>query len=726
MNVDPFWLNDRILPSDANDPKEVSKLGRALADLGEDTGDLSRPAVTEAVRRFQDSRGLKVDGLAQVNGPTAQRIAAERHERQTAEKPPAQKRILGEQHSVPVRDAVGAGGRNRPLDRQSVMQALAIGNYLSRYAALNPAAFQPGTEDPELERAIVRFRSKQGIRENGPLAPGSLTLRVLNQITAPRLHRYLADDPTNVPQPPERAAVVRNSPDSPTARAVPFRDEDQVAHEAAQDQEIAERQADRVRQEVAAVDRGEAAPAAATDPSLQALHDDPELKDMTARQIDRIREIAAESEVDLNDAETRSRLGAYMREKEPDFLTALLEKYQAGKLDARKLERLTENWARQVSTHGASPIAVARLKAGTEVLRQALLDEGVGAEDTVAKIEKLMAGAGQGEPEVPLLFEFFPGLGEALSAADAARYLAEAQAADAAGNTAEANAAWNAFALAAAGAVPFVGKAVKLLRHVKVVRKAQEAIDAQRARKEILKREKDFGKKFESKSARELFGDEAWGKLDETTQGVLETSFSHIKGKQGEAYFHQLIDKAALEAPLSGTSHLRRVRITLKDGTTRIRHFDEITTADIRPALFGLIVRKTRNEKGTAFEFKVGSSQLSGNQKAVDDAIKGGDQAKSHLSGALTEKGLSLPIQVDSVHQLRIPIDALPRDELVNAMKSALGKKDVPQNVIDDFEKKFDAAYALNRELRVNGLDGLADGITIARALGVEANTDVE
>ncbi len=372
MNVDPFWLNDRIVPSDANDPREVRKLGRALAELGEDTGDHSRPAVTEAVRRFQDSRGLKVDGLAQVNGPTAQRIAAERHERQTTDRLPAQKRVLGEQHSVPVRDTVGAGGRNRPEDRQSVMQALAIGNYLSRYAALHPASLQPGADDPELERALARFRSKQGIRENGPLAPGSLTLRLLNQITAPRLHHYLADDPTNVPHPPEKAAVVRNSPDSPTARAVPFRDEAQATHEAAQDQEIARRQADRVGAEMAAVDRGEAAPASGTDPSLQALHDDPELKDMTARQLDRIREIATESALDLEQPETRARLGAYMREKEPDFLTALQEKYDAGKLDTRKLERLTENWARQVSTHGASPIAVARLKAGTEVLRQAL------------------------------------------------------------------------------------------------------------------------------------------------------------------------------------------------------------------------------------------------------------------------------------------------------------------------------------------------------------------
>lgn len=64
MNVDPFWLNDRVLPSEANDPQELARLGRALAEVGEDPGDLSRPAVTEAVRRFQDSRGLKVDGEA--------------------------------------------------------------------------------------------------------------------------------------------------------------------------------------------------------------------------------------------------------------------------------------------------------------------------------------------------------------------------------------------------------------------------------------------------------------------------------------------------------------------------------------------------------------------------------------------------------------------------------------------------------------------------------------
>ncbi len=26
MNVDPFWLHDRVLPSEANDPQEVARL----------------------------------------------------------------------------------------------------------------------------------------------------------------------------------------------------------------------------------------------------------------------------------------------------------------------------------------------------------------------------------------------------------------------------------------------------------------------------------------------------------------------------------------------------------------------------------------------------------------------------------------------------------------------------------------------------------------------------
>ncbi len=283
-----------------------------------------------------------------------------------------------------------------------------------------------------------------------------------------------------------------------------------------------------------------------------------------------------------------------------------------------------------------------------------------------------MAGAGQGEPEVPLLFEFFPGLGEALSAADAAKYLAQAQAADAAGNTAEANAAWNAFALAAAGAVPFVGKAVKLLRHVRVVQKAEEAItsaiapilnaiteqarktkvvqkvealtDAQRARREILKREKDFAMKFEAKPAREIIGDDAWSKLDKETQNVVERAFTDVKGIQGEVFLKQLIERAGLEAPMKGENFQRRVHLEVPGAEKPLeRRYDEITIGNIKPLLGGILVRRTKGPNGTGFEIKVASSKLSHNEKIIDEAIKSGKVGKSSPSRKAIADGFSLP-----------------------------------------------------------------------------------
>ncbi|MDF1734235.1 MAG: hypothetical protein P1U37_03050 [Minwuia sp.] len=689
--------------------------------------------------------------MAKVNGPTAQRIAAERHARQTATRPARAQRVLGQQHAVPVRDSVGAGAANHPDDRTSAMRALALGGYLSRYGALNPRQLEAGATDPELERALQQFRRKQGIRETGPLTPGSESLALLNRITAPRLHAFLDGDPTSTPQPPEKAAaVVRDSPDSPTARVVPFRDEAREAHEAEQDREIAARQAQHVKQAMDAVERGETEPPPSQrpDPVAHALNEDHTLKDMTERQLDRIRQIAGESDLDLLDAATRDRVGRYMREHEPDFLTPLEHKFHDGEISLQQLERQAEMQARQVSTHGSNPIAVARMKATTEVLKQAYLKEGATAQDTVAKIEKLMAGAGQGEPEVPLLFEFFPGIGEALSAADAAKHLARAQAADAAGNTAEADAAWNAFALATAGAVPFVGKAVKLLRHVKLVRKAEEAItsattpilnaiakqlrktkvvqqaeklvDTQRARKEILEREKDFGKKFEAKSAREVLGDDAWSKLDKETQTAVEKTFTDVKGKQGEVFLKQLINRAGLGMPMKGTKFQRKVHLEVPGATKPLeRRYDEITIGDIKPLLGGMIVRRTKGPNGTGFEIKVASSKLNCNQKIIDDAIMGNEVGMSSPSRKAVADGYSLPDNIDHVRQLRIPLWSIPKDDLASALRVALQKKRVPGSVIDQFEERLDIAYRLQANLEVNGRINLGDSVTIAAVLGV-------
>jgi|GEM_PF-1684419 len=750
MNVDPFWLHDRVLPSEANDPQEVARLGRALAEVGEDPGDLSRPAVTAAARRFQDSRGLKVDGVVQVNGPTAQRIAAERHERQTAARPARPRRVLGEQQAVPVRESVGPGGQNRAEDRASTMRGLALGGYFSRFGALNPLQLEAGAADPELERALARFRSKQGIRETGPLAPGSDSLTVLNRITAPRLHAFLNDDPTSVPQPPEQAAVVRDSPDSPTARAVPSRDEARESHEAEQDREIASRQARHVKREMDAVERGETAPPPLPrpDPVARALKDDPSLKDMTPRQLDRIRELGKESDLDLLDASTRERVGRYMREHEPDFLTALEERYREGRISLAKLERQAEMQTRRLSTHGANPIAVARQDATLQVLKQAMMDEGAEAREALARVEALMESNGQGDEDLPLLLEFVPGVGELISATEAAKYLAEARAAERDGNDAQANAAWTAFALAVGGAVPVLGKAVKLLRHINVVKKAEEritrttapilnaalkqarktkagkmveeAIDAQRARKEILERENDFKKPFESKSAQELFGDEAWSALDGKTQHALNKTFDHIKGVQGEVFLKKLIERARLEAPMKDTRFQRRVFVNMPGENEPLqRHFDEITTGKIKPILGGMIVWKTKGPHGTGYEIKVASSKLNSNQKTIDDAIKGGAAGTTAASEAALAAKKSLPAEIDSVRQLRIPIWSIPQGELADAMRTALREKGVPGIVINQFEERLDIAYKLQANLEKSGANDIGDALTIAAIIGV-------
>lgn len=463
MQTDPFWLSDRIVDQDANDPLQVARFGRALRQAGEDVPDLSQPAVSRAARRFQASRGLKVDGEAMVNGPTEQRLAGEILALQSVGQPAENRQLLGPRAHVPIRAPVGPGGRNLPGDRKALLRPLAMGGYLSRFGALNPTALAAGQEDAELNRALDAFRAGQGIAEKGSVTPGSETLRLLDQMVAPMLHRLIGPDvtrPRPVPQKPA-ATVVRNRPESATARAVPFRDEKRIAHEAAQDQALALAQARDIAAEMAAARRGDIMLEEPADQTVMGgdgqdslagrvvedatssgqLPEDSRLDDLTDRQRKRLQEIAAESGFDLADADVRHRLGGYMREHEPDFTTALEAKLKSGKLSTAKLERLAGNMARQVSTHGANQTSIARLDAATDVLKQALLAEGLDENLATNKVADLLEKSGRGEIDVPLLLELLPGVSEIMSLAETAEHIATIRKAQASGNLAEANAA---------------------------------------------------------------------------------------------------------------------------------------------------------------------------------------------------------------------------------------------------------------------------------------------
>ncbi|MDF1719588.1 MAG: hypothetical protein P1U65_02840 [Minwuia sp.] len=738
MQTDPFWLSDRIVDQDANDPLEVARFGRALRQAGEDVPDVSQPTVSRAARRFQASRGMKVDCEAMVNGPTEQRLAGELFARQTTGRPAANRQLLGPRAHVPVRAPVGPGGRNLPRDRKLLLRSLAMGGYLTRFAALNPADLPPGQDDPELTRALDAFRTGQGIRERGPVTPGSETLRLLDQMVAPKLHMLIGPDVAQprTAQPKPAARIVRNRPESATARAVPFRDEKHIAHEAAQDHALAVAQAGDIVTEMAAARRGDivrddqtlsggqaedslAGNAAEEASKPRRLPDDPRLDDLTDRQRQRLVEIATESGFDLTDAALRARLGAYMRAHEPDFTTALEAKVASGKLDVAKLERLTGNIARQVSTHGADRTSLARLDAATDVLKQTLLKEGLDNDLAADKVTELLEKSGRGEVDVPLLLELMPGVGEIISLAETAEHIATIREARRTGNIAEANAAWTALALAAAGVVPFAGKVIRLARTGGLLKAARSTIDSQAARRDLSMMRKQFDTPFEATNVRKYIPDEVWNGFDQKTQNAFLKSISHAQGRQGEATLRDLMDRAGLHRPVTDHSLQKRYVVRLPDGTDQTRLLDEVAYGRFKSVLGGLIIRKIDGDKAFGYEVKVASARLTKQQKRADEAIMAKGRVKSNRSDRAVKLGIELPEIEDDLHHLRMPISSIPQENLVRDLTETLRDKGLKDRDIAVFTDAFDMAYEMDRQLRKAGRPDLAGKLTVGAVIGL-------
>lgn len=726
MPINPFRLHDRIVPEDANDPVQVRAFAQALRDVGEPVPGDDTASVTQAARRFQASRGLAVDGVARVNGPTAQRLAGERHARQVAASPPPPKQTLHDLHSVPIRETVGSGGRNRPEDRASIQRALALTNHFSRFGALNPVALSQGTEDPELNRGVEGFRRKHGIDESGPVAVGSWTLGLLNDITAPILHHLIGPDASR-PVGQESSAVppvVRNNPDSATARSVPFHDEKRIAHEVTQDHAIAMQQARHIRQEMDAVSRGEVAPppsaaerklskpaAVASGPDLR---DTPELKDLTDRQVEQLHAIADEENFDTGVPQVRARLAQHVREYEPDFMTPLKAQLASGTITAAKLERLSENWARQLATHGTNPIALARLEAGNEVLKQALLQEGASAREAYDRVEALMNGAGQGDEDVSLLMQLFPPAGLLVGASELLQHFQEARKAQAEGDDDAAEKAWTAIALASAGSIPFAGKAVKLVVRSRIAQRARDFVLKHDARRKLIKMQADFNKPFRATHAEEFFEKDVWAGFDKKTQQALETTFTKAKGKAGEEYVRNLIVLSGLEVPLQGTQHLRRIMIKMPSGVWASRHYDEITFGKLKPILRGYAAKIIKTDQGVAHEIKTGASRVTKNQKIKDAAVNDKAERISNLAKKAHEEGYNLPDEIeDDIQQLRLPLWAIPEKALISDWSQRLAKKNVPAEIIDQLAGGIAQTYALERKLRRDGNIELARRITL-------------
>lgn len=106
--VDPFWLYDKVDPDDDNDPEEVIKAANNADEL---TGRrkperainrLDEREAFDSIRDYQKKRNMKVDGVLNPNGPTAQRMSAGKHALVDRKNPPAFSTLLGRGSRVPL------------------------------------------------------------------------------------------------------------------------------------------------------------------------------------------------------------------------------------------------------------------------------------------------------------------------------------------------------------------------------------------------------------------------------------------------------------------------------------------------------------------------------------------------------------------------------------------------------------------------------------------------
>ena len=296
LDIDsPFALNDRVKPEADNDGDEVARLGGAL-DVLEGRKPLPppvksaevRPAaerVTAQTRKFQSARGLKVDGLARPNGPTAQRVAGELESRRQRSKPSPHVKKNGRNPHLPLYGNVGRDEANFPGDVRTVKSALALTGHVPKASALDPE--KSGHFDDETETGIRGFKKAQGLPADGRVELYGRDHDLMSEVTGPKLRALIGED-VRKPEPfrePETRYVGRTMAFRPTTtRAFPVppenrpdRDDWQIANGIAQTIATEMDEVDRYEAEAVSGGEGEA-----NNPSRQPAKSEPKQEQKVA------------------------------------------------------------------------------------------------------------------------------------------------------------------------------------------------------------------------------------------------------------------------------------------------------------------------------------------------------------------------------------------------------------------------------------------------------------
>lgn len=240
--------------------------------------------------------------------------------------------------------------------------------------------------------------------------------------------------------------------------------------------------------------------------------------------------------------------------------------------------------------------------------------------------------------------------------------------------------------------------------------------EVQRGRRDLLRWEKAAEKAGKATSAKELFDPKIWRAIDPGMRRTIESLFSHAKRRGSEAHLYRTMEIAGVLFPVK-KKRLRRVSVEIADGDRRIRHVEQFTDGWLTWADDGLEVKIVGKGEHSSVELKSFASGPSQNQKLADAAIADG-QPTAPLP-AKKYKGKYPSNLSDGIVYLRMDLMGIPEDSLIQEVRDLMGRKKVPKELIEQFVGNIHDAYTLARSMKKSRPADRVSGMTLAAALGI-------
>ncbi|WP_416900037.1 MAG: hypothetical protein ACMVY4_10185 [Minwuia sp.] len=245
----------------------------------------------------------------------------------------------------------------------------------------------------------------------------------------------------------------------------------------------------------------------------------------------------------------------------------------------------------------------------------------------------------------------------------------------------------------------------------------------QRARRKRVDWRENWLKKLRTSSIDELIDERYWSQLSNRRRKTLRSAYASLKRRESEAEFYVTGRDAGVIEPGS-RDILKRSRLTDLEGKQRTRHGDAFEHGRIeenkKTGEFDIVDA----DKTWLSEAKFAGAQKSTNQRRFDSALERGIVV--HLlpskSGAKYYPAKLEP----EVLNYRIPMGDLDEEGLISELRKMLSSNKVPDEYVDTAESRLRAVLREDLEDRNDGGPGVATLLPIGILIGAVALPDTE